>query len=185
MTWGKHGGPCFKVHTIYYICCTQLQTIFFVKWGNCTHQYMLEPISLCTIQNIASMLLNSHALQYETSRWGTSDESNRLCALFLKQVREYKYHALIQCFAFDHICICFPRIFDQTRVYGPTSYDWTTSHWNKWYEKGFHIEKWFGKWEELHFLDDVWYIPLWILTRNHQHTTRRVEGIYNRVWYFY
>ena len=66
---------------------------------------MLEPIPLSTIRTIASMWLSSHALRCETERWGTSDDSARLCTLFPKQVRESQYHTLIQCCAliiFNH-----------------------------------------------------------------------------------
>ena len=38
---------------------------------------MLGPILLLTIQTIASMQHNSHALQCEMGLWGTSDESSR------------------------------------------------------------------------------------------------------------
>ena len=63
------------------------------------------------------MQLSSHALRYEMGRWGTSDESGQLCTLYPKQeqVREPKYHTLIQCATFDHIRPCFPRIFNQTK----------------------------------------------------------------------
>ena len=80
-----------------------------------SHRYMVEPMLLFAIRTIASMRLSSHALRCDTGRWGTSDESGRLCTLFLKQVRESKYHTLIQCSIFDHIRPCFPHIFDQAQ----------------------------------------------------------------------
>ena len=64
---------------------------------------------------IASMQLSSHALRCEMGRWGTIDESGRLCTLCPKQVRESKYHTLIQCSAFDHIRPCFPHLFDRVQ----------------------------------------------------------------------
>ena len=76
---------------------------------------MLEPILLSGIRTIASMRLSLHALRCEMGRWGTSDESGRLCTLCPKQARESKYHTLIQCFTFDHIRPCFPQIFDQAQ----------------------------------------------------------------------
>ena len=76
---------------------------------------MLEPIMLSAIQTIASMRLSSHASWYEAGRWGTSDESGRLCTLCPKQVWESEYHTLIQCSAFDHIRPGFPHIFDQAQ----------------------------------------------------------------------
>ena len=61
------------------------------------------------------MWLSSHALRCATRRWGTSNESGRLCTLCPKQVREFEYHTLIQCTTFDHIGSCFPHIFEQTQ----------------------------------------------------------------------
>ena len=75
--------------------CGGYKTIFFLERGNRTHRYMVEPIPLSAIRTIASMRLSSHALRCETGRWGTSDESGRLCTLCPKQVRESEYHTLI------------------------------------------------------------------------------------------
>ena len=63
------------------------------------------------------MRLSSHALWCETGRWGTSDESGRLCTLCPEQVQESEYNTLIQCSAFDHIRPCFPHIFDQAQSF--------------------------------------------------------------------
>ena len=79
------------------------------------HRYMLEPIPLSTIHTIASMRLSSHVLRCETERWGTSDESGRVCTLCSKQVQESEYHTLIQCSSFDNIRSCFPHIFNQAQ----------------------------------------------------------------------
>ena len=74
----------------------------------------VEPI-MFAIRTIASMRLTSHALRCEMGHWGTSDESGRVCTACLKQVRESKYHTLIQCFTFYHIRPCFPHMFDQAQ----------------------------------------------------------------------
>ena len=104
-------GKMWKLtlHTLYY------KTMFFVEQGNHTHQYMLEPIPLSAIRTIGSMWLSSHALPCEIGHWGTSDESGRLCILCPKQVREYEFHNLIQCFASNHIRLGFQHIFNQTQ----------------------------------------------------------------------
>ena len=114
MTWEKCGGSRFTHYTTH--VAPNYKTIFFAERGNRTHRYMLEPIPLSAIRTIASMRLSSHALRCETGRWGTSDESGRLCTLCPKQVQESKYHTLIQCSAFDHIRPCFPHIFDQPNL---------------------------------------------------------------------
>ena len=90
-------------------------TIFFTKWGNRTHRYMLEPMPLSAIRTITSMRCSSHPLQCETGRWGTTNKSGRLWTLFSKQVREFENHTFIQCSSFDHIRPCFPHIFDQSQ----------------------------------------------------------------------
>ena len=97
MTWDKCGGSHFTHYTTH--VTPNYKIIFFTERGNRTHRYMLEHISLSTIQTIASMRLSSRALWCETGRWGTSDESGRLCTLCPKQVRESEYHTLIQCSA--------------------------------------------------------------------------------------
>ena len=107
MKWEKCGGSRFTHYTTH--VAPNYKTIFFAKRGNCTHQYMVEPIPLSVIRTIASMRLSSHALRCETGRWGTSDESGRLCTLCPKWVWEFEYHDLIQCSAFDHIRPCFPK----------------------------------------------------------------------------
>ena len=113
MIWEECGGSQFTHYTTH--VALYYKTIFFVERGNHTHRYMLEPIPFSAIRTIASMRLSSHALRCETGRWGTSDESGRLCTLCPKQVWESEYHTLIQCFAFDHIRPCFPHIFDQAQ----------------------------------------------------------------------
>ena len=110
VTLDKCGGSRFT--HLYYTCCTWLHNHILCETGNCTHQYMLKPIPLFAIWTIASMRLSSHALRCEPGRWGTSDESGRLCTLCPKQVWESEYHTLIQCSAFDHIRLCFPHLFD-------------------------------------------------------------------------
>ena len=111
MTWDKCGGSRFTHYTTH--VAPNYKTIFFAEWGNRTHQYMLEPIPLSAIRTIASMRPSSHALRCETGRWGTSDESGRLCTLCHKQVRGSKYDTFIQCSSFDHILPCFPHLFDR------------------------------------------------------------------------
>ena len=101
MTWDKCGGSHFTHYTTH--VAPNYKTIFFVEWGNRTNRYMLEPIPLSTVRTNASMRLSSHALRCETGRWGTSDESVRLCRLCPKQVREFECHTLIQCSSYDHI----------------------------------------------------------------------------------
>ena len=93
MTWDKCGGSHFTHYTTH--VAPNYKTIFFTERGNRTHRYMLEPIPLSAIRTTASMRLSSHALRCETGRWGTSDESGRLCTLCPKQVREFEYHTLI------------------------------------------------------------------------------------------
>ena len=80
---------------------------FFVERGSHMHQYMLEPIPFSIIRAITSMWPSSHALCCETGHWGTSDDSDRLCTLCIKQVWESEYHTLIQFSAFDHIRLSF------------------------------------------------------------------------------
>ena len=113
MRWDKCGGSRFTHYTTH--VAPNYKSIFFAERGNRTHRYMLEPIPLSAIRTIASMRLSSHALRCETGRWGTSDESGRLCTLCPKQVRESEYHTLIQCSAFDHIRPCFPHLFDRVQ----------------------------------------------------------------------
>ena len=113
MTWDKCGGSCFTHYTT--DVATNYKTIFFAERGNRTHIYIFEPIPLSAIRTIASIWLSSHALRYETGRWGTSDERERHCTLCPKQVRESEYHTLIQCSASDHIWPCFPHIFNQAQ----------------------------------------------------------------------
>ena len=72
MTWDKCGGSCFTHYTT--DVATNYKTIFFAERGNRTHIYIFEPIPLSAIWTIASIWLSSHALRYETGRWGTSDE---------------------------------------------------------------------------------------------------------------
>ena len=114
VSWhGKNVEPSRFIHYTIHVA-PNYKTIFFTERGNRTHRYMLEPIPLFTIRWItASMRLSSHALRCETGRWGTSDESGRLCTLCPKQVQESEYHNLIQWSAFDYIQPCFPHIFDQ------------------------------------------------------------------------
>ena len=104
MRWDKCGGSRFTHYTTR--VAPNYKSIFFAERENRTHQHMLEPISLSSIRTIASMGLSSHALRCETRRWGTSDESGRLCTLCPKQVQESEYHTSIQ---------CFPHIFNQAQ----------------------------------------------------------------------
>ena len=113
MKSNKCGGSGFTHYTTH--VAPNYKNIFFAERGNHTHRYMLEPIPLSAIRTIASMWLSSHALRCETGRWGTSDESGRLCTLCPKQVRESEYHTLIQCSAFDHIRPCFPHLFNRVQ----------------------------------------------------------------------
>ena len=94
MTWDTCGGSPFTHYTTH--VALNYKTTFFVERGNrVSHRFMLETIQLCTIQTIASMRLSSHALRCEMGHWGTGDESDRLCTLCPKQVRESEYHTLI------------------------------------------------------------------------------------------
>ena len=68
MTWDKCGDSCFTHYTTHF--APNYKTIFFTEWGNCTHWYMLQPITLSTIRTIASMRLSSHALGH---RWWVFD----------------------------------------------------------------------------------------------------------------
>mgnify|MGYP000182075081 FL=1 len=77
------------------------RTMFFDEGVNHTHQYMLETIPLSAIRTIAFLQLSSHSLWCATRHQSKSDESNRLCTLCPKQVREFEYHTLIQFSAFD------------------------------------------------------------------------------------
>ena len=108
--WEKSGGSRFIHYTTY--VAPNYKTIFFSERGNRTHPYMLEPIPLSAIRTIASIRLSSHSLRCEMGRWGTGEESHRLCTLCPKQVRESEYHTLLECSAFDHIRACFPHIFN-------------------------------------------------------------------------
>ena len=109
----QYGGSRF-IHYIINVA-PNYKTIFFKEWGSRSHRYTLEPIPIFAIQTIASMRLSSHTLRCEMGRWGTSDESGRLCTFCPKQVRESEYHTLIQCSAFDHIRPCFPHLFDRAQ----------------------------------------------------------------------
>ena len=75
---------------------------FCAERGNCTHQYMLEPILLSSTRIIASVQLSSHALRCESGHRGTSDESGRLCTHCLKQVREYEVSHFDTVLSLDH-----------------------------------------------------------------------------------
>ena len=87
------------------------KTLFFSERGNRAHPYILEPIPLSAICTIASIRLSSHSLRCETGRWGTGEESHRLCTLCPRQVRESEYHTLLECSVFYHIRSSFPHIF--------------------------------------------------------------------------
>ena len=82
-----------------------------------SRSWVQDPIisPLYYIIHSLSSLSPSLSLRCEMRRWGTSDESGRLCTLCSKQVQEFEYHTLIQCYAFDHIRPCFPHIFDQAK----------------------------------------------------------------------
>ena len=110
-------------HILYY------KTIFFAERGNHTPRYMLEPITFFAILTIASMWVSSHALCCEMGSLGTIDESGWLCILYPQQVPESKYHTSIQCFAFDHIGLCFPHIIDQTNPFTNFSHDHNVHSW--------------------------------------------------------
>ena len=90
----KKCGCPFLVRCIVCIA-SNYKTIFFVEWGNCTHQYMLKPIWLSTIWTIGFVWLSSHSLQCETKCWGTTDEPTRLCIFCPKHVWESKFHTLL------------------------------------------------------------------------------------------
>ena len=107
MTCDKCGGSRFTHYTTN--VAPNYKIIFFAERGSRTHRNMLERIPISAIRTIASVRLSSHALRCETLRWGTSDESGRLCTLCAKQVWESEYHTLMQCFAFDHIGPCSPH----------------------------------------------------------------------------
>ena len=111
--WDKCGCSRFTHYTTH--VAPNDKTIFFTERGNRTHRYVLESIPLSAIWTIAFMRFSSHALRCDTGCWGTRDESGRLCTLCPKKVREFEYHTLIQCSAFDHIRPSFPHIFDQTQ----------------------------------------------------------------------
>ena len=83
MTWDKCGGSRFTHYTTH--VASNYKTIFFA--GKPYTSNMLEPIPVLAIRTIASMQLSSHALRCEMGRWGTSDESGRLCTLCPKRSR--------------------------------------------------------------------------------------------------
>ena len=113
-----------KLHILYYTCCTKLQNHIFRRTGKpyasihvrahpviCHSYHCFHPV-ICRSYHCFHC---SYSLRCEMGRWGTSDESGRLCTLCPKQVQESKYHTLIQCSTFDHIRPCFPHIFDQAQ----------------------------------------------------------------------
>ena len=81
---------------IFTFCITYVapnyKILFFSTRGNCTYQYILEPIPLSTIWTMASILFRAHSLQCETKCWETNDETHQLCTFSAKQVWESKYH---------------------------------------------------------------------------------------------
>ena len=109
MVWEKSGGSRFSHYTTY--VAPNYKTLFFSERGNRAHPYILEPIALSAIRTIASIHLSSHSLRCETGRWGTDEESHRLCTLCPCPVRESEYHTLLECSVFDHIRSSFPLIF--------------------------------------------------------------------------
>ena len=84
----------FRLHTICYICCNKLQNHFFVKWGNCIHQYMLVSNLLPIIQTIPSVELSPHLIQCEITHRGIRDETIGLCTFYPKQVQEFDHRTL-------------------------------------------------------------------------------------------
>ena len=98
LTCGETNAMIVSISFIDATTTPNYKTIFFAKQGSRTHGYMFEPMSLLAIWILAFMRLGSNAC--ETEHWGTSDESGWLCILCPNQVRDFKYHALIQCFAF-------------------------------------------------------------------------------------
>lgn len=109
MAWEKFGGSRFMHYTTH--IAPNYKTMFFSERGYRTHPYMLEPIPLSAIRTIAAIRLSSHSLRCETGRWGTGEESLRVCTLCTLQVRESEHHTLLECSAFDRIRTCFPHIF--------------------------------------------------------------------------
>ena len=89
----RHGNivEAHTSHIIFTYVAPDYKTIFFAKWENHTHQYMLDPIPLSTTRSNPSMWRRSHSKQCHRRCWGTSIESSRLCTLCPKQVPESKY----------------------------------------------------------------------------------------------
>ena len=109
MAWEGCGGSRFMHYATH--VAPNYKSIFFSQRGERTHSYMLEPIPLSAIRTIASIRLSSHSLRCETGRWGTGEESHRLCTLCPNRVQESEAHTLLECPAFDHIRTRFPHIF--------------------------------------------------------------------------
>lgn len=109
MAWEESGGSRFSHYTTY--VSPNYKSLYFSERGNRTHPYILEPIPLSAIRTIASIRLSSHSLRCETGRWGTGEESQRLCTLCPRQVRETEFHTLLECSAFAQIRSSFPHIF--------------------------------------------------------------------------
>ena len=108
-TWESSGSSRFKHYTTQIV--PNYKTIFYGERGKRSHPYLLEPIPLSAICTIVSIRLSSHSLRCETGRWGTGEESHRLCTLCPRHVRESEGHTLLECPAFDHIRTSFPHIF--------------------------------------------------------------------------
>ena len=103
-------GTNVEAHTSYITThvAPNYKAIFYVEWGNCTFWYMLESMMLSTIWTIASIWPSSHTSQCETGRWGTSDESGRLCGrlcgqLCPKQVWVSHFHTLLYLWSYSTI----------------------------------------------------------------------------------
>ncbi|MCO5601339.1 hypothetical protein L7F22_055459 [Adiantum nelumboides] len=104
--WEPLGGSRFIHYTTH--VAPNYKAIFFSKRGSHTHPYMLAPIPLSAIRTDASIRLSSHSLRCKIGRWGTGEESHRVCTLCPQQVRESEYHTLIECSAFLTLEIAFP-----------------------------------------------------------------------------
>ena len=111
---------CEKAHITHYIAyvAPNYKNILFTEWGNHTwHQYMLEPILLSPIWTIASMQASSNAISCE-SRIEVQVMRVVIYAHFAwNKFESLKFTHWYKCFAFDHIWLCVPHIFDQTQSF--------------------------------------------------------------------